>query len=597
MEPIDFLRLHPPFNALDEAQLERLRGAVTVVEHAPGSRVVPPREGEVLHVLRQGVVRLERDGLPLVELEEGDPFILSLPHAGPAAALDAFAAEAAIEYRIAPEVSRILLERPDFATFFAHQLAQRLRLARAQATASQGDELRGAVTQLIRQPPVAVAADVPVHDAATTMTEHNVSSVLVTGDALGIVTDRDLRRRVLAAGLDPSTPVGTVATRPVHTLEQDASVFEAMLIMLQRNIHHVPIERGGAIVGVVTDTDVLRHQARAPFYLRGRLARLDDPRHLEGYAAEMTDAVEQMMRAGVDATQIGRVVSALNDAVVRALLALAEQELGPPPCAYTWLALGSEGRSEQTLLTDQDNALVYGDDAPGGEEYFAELAERVVTGLVTAGIPLCPGEVMATKQRATLAQWCDRFRAWRAAPDSQALLEVSIFFDFRAIEGGVDLTPLHAVVEEAAADGIFLARMAAAALTFRPPIGRFGRLHDTHGSIDVKAGGLLPIVLLARVMALRARSTARRTIDRLDAAAQARILSHEGAETMTEAYRFLLQLRLREQLRLLRAGEPASNRIDVGRLAPLDRRHLKDVFAAIREQQEFLATQFGMAGQ
>jgi CBS domain-containing protein len=263
---------------------------------------------------------------------------------------------------------------------------------------------------------------------------------------------------------------------------------------------------------------------------------------------------------------------------------------------YAWIVFGSEGRMEQLLLTDQDNALVHGDppvDDPAAaaacEAYFASLAEKVVAGLQAAGFPPCPGGFMATRWRKPLSAWLDLFRGWIGTPDAAALLDVSSLLDFRPVHGTLDLAPLDAVVRSASERAVFLAHLARTALTFEPPLSPFRQIKEQDGGVDVKKGGLMPIVGMARVFALEAGSGARGTLDRLQAASESGNLSREGATTLAEAFRFLLGLRLRVQLEAARTGSAATNLVRPADLSALERRLLRDTFLAVRELQQATA--------
>ncbi|MCB0214802.1 MAG: cyclic nucleotide-binding protein, partial [Anaerolineae bacterium] len=207
-------------------------------------------------------------------------------------------------------------------------------------------------------------------------------------------------------------------------------------------------------------------------------------------------------RGGLGAPQIGRIISTLNDTLISRLVQLAEEELGPPPMPYAWIVFGSEGRSEQALLTDQDNALVYAEPSDAARDYFASLAAFVVDRLVAAGFPPCPGGYMATNWCMPLGEWQDLFAGWIARPEPQALMEAGIFFDFRRVHGDLSLEPLERQLADAHANGIFLAYMAQAANTFAPPLGFFNRIRSEDGFVDLKKGGIAPVVGLARALAL-----------------------------------------------------------------------------------------------
>jgi CBS domain-containing protein len=408
---------------------------------------------------------------------------------------------------------------------------------------------------------------------------------------MGIVTDRDLRNRVLAVGRGLDTPVIDVATRPVRSIAAGTPVYDAWHLLVQHGVHHLPVMRGDAVVGILSDTDLLRHQTSGPTALFARIERLSAPDETRGYAVDVTRMVGTLVDAGLDVTKIARLVSRLNDALVGRLLLLVESDLGPRPCDYAWVVFGAEGRYEQLLIADQDNALVYADDTSEAHEYFGRLATRVVGDLETAGFPRCPGGYMATTWHAPLETWAGRFDAWIHEPSGQALLDAATFFDGRPAYGALDVDPIGRVILGARDQGAFLASMANEALRFRPPLGPFGHLRGGD-RIDLKRDGLAPVVGLARVLALAGGIRAHSTHARLAAAADQGLISEEGAATLQEAYRFLLGLRLRFQLEAIRRGrEPVATLSDAD-LRVVEVRHLKDAFRAIRDAQEALALKY-----
>jgi CBS domain-containing protein len=238
---------------------------------------------------------------------------------------------------------------------------------------------------------------------------------------------------------------------------------------------------------------------------------------------------------------------------------------------------------EQTLLTDQDNALVHGGGA-GDEPYFAELAERANTDLEAAGFPRCPGGYMARTWHGPIDEWEQRFQGWLDDPKPEAFLQAAIFFDFRRVHGALDLARLDAVLERTAKERVFLACMAKAALAFRPPPSLLLRVRGDE--IDLKLQGISPIVFLARVYALELGSPARNTLDRLDAAVAGGLIGADVRATLREAYRFLLALRLREQIRMVAEGRPPVNTVALTALSSIERSRLKDSLRAIRDWQE-----------
>jgi len=309
---------------------------------------------------------------------------------------------------------------------------------------------------------------------------------------------------------------------------------------------------------------------------------------LEGYRQRLADAAGAILDTGAGALEASRAIATLNDALTERLLTLAESDLGPPPARYAWLALGSQGRQEQALLSDQDNALAYAAGAPGADPdearaYFAGLAERVVAGLHRAGFPYCPGGYMATNWHRPLPDWQATFRTWLDRPSSQGVVEAEVFLDFRRIHGELDVDALDAILRTSADRARFQLLMARAAVTFRPPL-RFGRIHQKQ--VDLKRHGLAPIVLLARLYALSGRSLARRTPERLEAAAAGGQLSRQGAAELTEAYRVLTELRLQTQLHDIAADRPATNVVTLTDLTAAQRGQLTKAFHTVRDHQQ-----------
>ncbi len=428
--------------------------------------------------------------------------------------------------------------------------------------------LTQAVKSLINVAPVFIAADASVGDAAQQMQRARIGSVLIATDPPGIVTDRDLRGRVLAANLGPETPVTRVMTRPLKTIDSDMLGFNALRLMVDENIHHLPVVEGGKIVGVISSTDLLFHQINNPVYLRRVIDALDDPAAVGNYASEIAALAESLFLGGLGALQISQIVSSLNDALVKRLAWLAEQALGPPPAPYAWIVFGSEGRMEQTLLTDQDNALVFEEAMEEGRTYFGALSKRIVEGLIQAGFPPCPGGFMAMNWCRPLSEWRQLFTQWIRLPQPQALLDAAIFFDFRAVAGGLSLESLEEIISGAKSEKRFLAHMLNGALAFRPPLGFFNRLRTENGKIDIKMTGIAPIVSLARVAALAAGSRERSTLERLSVASLSDgVIDLESMRSLSEIFPFCLRLRLRAQLAERRNHERIDNRIDSAALS------------------------------
>lgn len=594
MNRMEFLRSCPPFEQLTADELNSVAGQIEKVRFDRGERILQ-QGGEAsafLYVVRQGEVGLLNAGQVQQMLEPTELFGYPslLDQAAPL--FDVIAITDAELYRLSEETFRHLLNNAAFARYFLGGLGERLRATLA-ASGGGGNALSAPVKTLVKRPPLFAPATATVQDAAGIMSRERASSVLIAADPPGILTDRDLRSRVLAAGLGPETPVHQVMSQPLKSLDSDTPIFAALLHMLEEGVHHLALVEEGQVVGVVTSTDLLRHQVQSPIYLRRTLEIATTVEELQAYATETARAVDLLHRGGLGAAQIGRIVSTLNDALVSKLVQLAEAELGPAPAPYAWIVFGSEGRSEQMLLTDQDNALIYATD--GGREaetYFAALAERVVGGLIAAGFPPCPGGYMATNWRKPLDEWLAIFGGWIRTPTPQALMEAAIFFDFRPVHGELSLEPLETLITDAKNHAIFLGHLVRAAQAFHPPLGFFNRIRSDDGLVDLKQGGIAPIVGLARACSLAAGSRERSTLERLAVAAKGGTLSREGADNLAEMFQFLLTLRLRQQLADVQAGRQPSNQVRLQALSAIERRHLKEAFVIIRQMQEGVGSTF-----
>jgi len=330
-------------------------------------------------------------------------------------------------------------------------------------------------------------------------------------------------------------------------------------------------------------------QLRGPLELVRGLADLDHLDRLDGFAVNLREAIAELLAGDVDPLQVTQAVASVNDALTTRLLRLAEARLGPPPYAYAWLALGSHGRGEQVLSSDQDSALAYGGPRRGDADpdtYFGTLATAVVDGLARAGIPRCTGGFMATTWRRPLEDYAASFTRWVDSPVPAELLRAEVFLDVRPVHGDLDVGRLAGILEAGGRRGGFMLQMARAAVTFRPPMVIWRHVRTVHGNLDVKRSGTAAIVLLARLYALAAGSAARTTSLRLEAARDAGTLSVSGVDGLLDAYRLLTGLRLRHQVEQAEQGATPDNLVPLAALSSPDRRRLLDALRTVRLMQE-----------
>ena len=590
----DFMREQHPFVLLSEDEQAKIHAAAKSRTFPAGAMILKQggATSTCLFLITEGTARLERDALAGRALEAGDCFGFPsiIGQSSPTATV---IAESRLTVHCIPApIFRELLSNTDFAEFFLKDLGERLRLVTNGGSTSLGGELTSEIGSLGLRPLITVSPDDTVAVAARAMRDAREDVAIVDCDPPGIITDHDFQVKVLADDLGPDTPVSAVMTHDVKTLPVDMPAHSALLYMLEENIHHLPVTRDGKMVGLISATDLLRHQTRNPLYMTRQLERLEDPATLSTYSLDAATMVERLFNGGLKVAQVGRIFASVNDTLMRRLLRLAEKQLGPAPCTYAWLVFGSEGRMEQALITDQDNALVYEVGGEENAEYFAKLARVVVDHLLTAGFPPCPGGYMATNWCKPLDEWLKLMSSWVFSPTPEGLMMVGIFFDFRAVAGSLSVESLEKVILDAADNQIFMAHMARQSLGFRPPLNLFRRIQADDGMVDLKSGGIAPIVASGRVFGIKAGTRARPTRNRLEAAIGAGLISEDLGSTVIETYRFLLQLRLSEQLAVLRGGGEPDNRVLLKGLTSLENRHLKDAFGVIRELQERVGTAF-----
>ena len=499
----------------------------------------------------------------------------------------------------AAEFHRLLTEEPAFARFFDRSRPQK---------PAKADLATTRVEELMAREPLTCAPDATVQMAARLMRDARVSSVCITeGDRLrGIATIRDLSGKVVADALPFATPIAEVMTADPLTLPPSAIGSDVLHMMMERRIGHVPVVAAGALVGIVTQTDLTRFQAVSSAELVSEIARAGTAEEMARVTARIPRLLVQLVAGGNRHEVVTRLITDVADCVTRRLLALAEERLGPPPVPYLWLACGSQGRQEQTGVSDQDNCLFL-DDAVRDEDmaYFHDLAKFVSDGLHVCGYVYCPGDMMATNPR-----WCQPVRVWREyfagwikTPNPEAQMLASVMFDLRPIGGAPHLFEdlQESTLSAAARNSIFVAHMISNSLKHTPPLGllrgfatiRSGE-HKNH--LDLKHNGVVPVVDLGRVYALRGRLAEVNTRARLEAAIAAGVLSASGGQDLLDAYDLIAETRLEHQSRQVKSGAAPDNYLSPSALSDFERSHLRDAFVVIKSMQSAVGHGRGMLG-
>jgi CBS domain-containing protein len=572
----EFLRAHELFAELGAADREAL-AARAHVETFPAGAVIEPAGG--VRLIRRGAVDLLDDERPLDRLGEGELVGHPSMLAGLPPGFRVRAAEDTVLLRLA-------------AADAASVLALLARPGREVPLAARVDATRQSVAQLTREPAVMCEPDLPVREAARRMVEARASCVLVCPDAgvpTGIVTDADLRSRVLAPGRSADAPLAEVMTSPVVTVAADCRAADAILTMLDRGIRHVPVVTPrGETLGVLRDIDLLAVQARTPFVLRHAIAVAGDVDELRRAYERLTTTVLALHDAHMDAAQISGVISVVTDALIRRQL-----ELGGAPPGLTWLALGSHGRREPMPSADLDSAVAWED----GAHASRDVVDRVLAGLAACGVRAdahgaTAGSALFAR---SCAEWEERIEGLLADPGRpQEMILLSLLCDARVVAGSAR-DPFEAL-RGAATQPRLRRLLLRVGLTPRPPTGFLRDLVVEHtgehrGRLDIKRGGMLPLVNLARYGGLAAGSRATGTVERLTVAQQAGTLPRETADTLLEAFDMLTALRLEHQVEALRAGRAPDDHIDPRTLNPLARRYLRGAFRAIASIQRTLSNE------
>lgn len=446
--------------------------------------------------------------------------------------------------------------------------------------------------------------------AAQLMSRDDSGAIAVTtaeGAIAGIVTDHDLRRRALAVSLDPSRSVMEIMTAPVVSIPASALVYEALLRMRERQIGHLVVQdSGGRSIGMLRSQDLVRFDHYSAAVLTQDIRSAGSPEEVQKARAKLPALVSSLVASGARPRGVARAVTSVSDSAVERLLALAISDLGEPPAPFAFLALGSEGREEQTLVTDQDNALVFADCAgKEGSDYFLKLGKRVCSDLAVAGYAECKGDAMASNPRwnQPLSQWKDLFEHWIREPNPEELFHFSIFFDIRPVGGDRDLARqlIEHVRQTVREEPPFFFHLARNALHYKPPIGMFGQIltgpsGDVARAVNLKDASM-PIVHFARLYSLRQEVSETNTEARIQALGEAGVLHPDDCRELLQAYEFLLLLRYKNQAEALGRGEAPTNLVDPGRLTHLEASTLKLAFSQVATVQKKILFDYpGTAG-
>ncbi len=578
------------FRTLDRDQLSRVAVAMTPRRLRAGEALIVEggHPSTQLWVLRDGALDLLRRDHLVTVMTTGEllGYASLLTRTAPAFTVRA-RADCTL-YCIPGDLGIELLSREDGVRWLA--TTQRDALLYAARSLSPLPEVQTLpVTAVVRGAPQLCDPETTVSEAAEIMSAEGRSAVLVrTRDGLGIVTDVDLREKVVLGGASRDAPLSAIMSAPVHTIGAGALAAEASIAMLTFGVGHLPVlDDAGNVVGVVSAGDLMSLEARNPFALRHALQQARNEDELVAAAGDIPKLFVDLLDDRLDAPLLCRVLTILHDALTVRFLELAFARHGAPPVDYAWLVFGSAARHELTLASDQDNGLAYADtDDPEVDDYFRRVAEDVNAGLARCGYEPDSHAVVASVKmwRRTLSGWRKVFSSCLEGSDVNRVMSASVCFDYRQAAGRLYVEQaLTDVMREAPEHRQFLHWLSRLGSDFSPSIGGFRKKLDA--SVDIKKGGLLPIQNLARYHALSRGITIQATLDRLAAVCDLDADDAACCRTLREAYLTVKQLQLQHHAEAAREGRPPDNALDTSTLSPIARANLQEALRAVAAAQ------------
>ncbi len=597
------LTQYSPFMQMQSEHLQYFMDQAQAASYQAGTTILTPTAGVATHlllVLKGHVTRQARaQAEGGIEYEAGDLFPIGAVMAG--RAVDSrYHAHDDVDCLLLPlaQVGELSRLSPPFAEFMQGRVHAQLQLSRhtmqanmaAQSLAEQSLETR--LGDLAQRTPISVAPETPLAQALATMHERKVGSMLVLdaqGAALGILTRHDMLDRVVLARVPLETPISQVMSSPILTLTVQDTAQDAALLMSRHTIRHVPVTRDGAVVGMVSERDLFAMQRMSIHHVSSAIRSAKDEAALVASAQQIRAFSRHLIVQGVAARQLTQLISHLNDLLTERLVLMKAELHGVDMQQACWLAFGSEGRSEQTISTDQDNGLVFlSDDAQLDRPRWLSFARDVNEALDRCGYPLCKGNVMASNPDCCLTpqEWSTRFDRWMEYGAPQDLLNANIYFDLRALVGRADLAEeLRAqITRQAGALPRFAKQMADNALRHRVPLNWRGAIDtetvDGREMVDLKHHGTAVFVDVSRIYALALGVAQTGTRERIEAIGPLLHMSSQDSEAWIAAFEYLQMLRLQVQM----SDTPLAhaNQVALEGLNHIDRHILKESFRTAR---------------
>lgn len=448
-----------------------------------------------------------------------------------------------------------------------------------------------------------------IQEAASLMSEQGCSSVFVkdtSGEFIGVVTDNDLRKKVIAKGYDIKKPVADIMSSPLSKIPAQALVFEALMLMMQKNIKHLAVtDSNEKVIGIITNSDLLAAQGQSPFFFVREITSANSVDDIINKHEQLPRLIQSLINSGAKSNYINKFITTVSDTILNKIINIAINELGAPPVRFAFMIMGSEGRKEQTLKTDQDNAIIFEDVPEDKKEdvmkYFLNLGEKVSAWLNSAGYAFCKGDIMAKNPKwcQPLSEWKLYFSMWTHTAEAEDLLKSSIFFDFRCAYGDSNLTDkLRKHLFKSLGGWVgFLRHLAENALQFKPPIGFFRNFvveskGEHRNAFDIKSAMTL-VVDFARIYALKNKIEETNTQERLYQLFVKKILNWQDYNEIDQAYSFMMQLRFVRQIAsVIDEKSKPDNYINPKKLSRMEQTMLKEIFKKIEKIQAKLSFEF-----
>ncbi|OEF23168.1 putative nucleotidyltransferase substrate binding domain-containing protein [Vibrio rumoiensis] len=610
---VQYIATIEPFNNLPKDVISELASIVQITYVSRGE-IIDPYENQnekYLYIVRTGAMEQRKlDGQLRARLGSDDIFGFTFLDgtADEDNRYTAVALQNSLLYLI-PHSSlvRLFERKPEYAEYFASQAQVRLKTAHDVVWSNKEKGLFiKRVGEVASGIIAVVTSDMTIKEVAHEMriVKRCSCAVIYENDKIiGLITDRDMTKRVIAHGAPLSDPISTVMTPNPFVISPDALILEAASMMMEHNIRNIPVVHEGKAVGLLTTTHLVQNHRMQAIFLIEKIKYTNSVSELSLLTSERQAIFEALVEGKVASDIIGKVMSMIMDAYTRRLIQIAIDKLGTPPCEYNWISAGSHARNELNITSDQDTALILSDDATNSDKiYFRHLGSYVSNGLDRCGYPLCTGKFMAATPKwcQPLSIWKEYYKKWVANPEYECLLNISVFLEIRSIYGNAEYTnilrdELHQNILE---NRTFLSALVRDAVNTNPPLGIFNSLvleknGDQTKVLNIKKYAINLIIDLARIYGLAVECESSGTEERFKAARDAGILSENMYKNIIGAYHFIAQFRYSHQLEKLKQGEVPDNYIDPNNFGSFERQHLKDAFRIIADMQEAAKLRFG----